>query len=163
MSAVSISPIASHFAAMTTEAPPTLVPAATEAGAADPKRGAKRQRKETVEAAALGATAATSATPASSVGKKAAAKANGKPEGAAAATEDVAVVATEEGEKMGEPGTWLIVAKTVRGLLKGNPNAAMHCGSDALPALNARVVELIQEAIARAVANNRKTLKSCDF
>lgn len=158
MSAKSMPAVAPTVAVMTSEVPPTLVPAAVDAGAAEPKRGAKRPRKEVVDAAAVGATAATSATVAP---KKA--KGRAKAEGAAPPAEDVATSPVEESDKTGEPGTWLIVAKTVRGLLKSNPAYPMHCGSDALPALNARVVELIQEGMARAVANNRKTLKSADF
>jgi len=162
MSAKSAPAIAPTVVVMTTEAPPMLVPAAIDATVPDAKRGAKRQRKDATEAVATGATAATSATPAAPVQKKAKGKA--KAEGNNAPVEEAVNPApNEDVEKTGEPGTWLIVAKTVRGLLKSNPNAAMHCGSDALPALNARVVEIIQEAITRAVANNRKTLKSCDF
>lgn len=65
-------------------------------------------------------------------------------------------------EKMPETGTWLIVAKAVRQHLK-NHETSMHCGSDALPALNAKLADIIREAIARAHANGRKTLKGCDF
>jgi|APCry1669189000_1035189.scaffolds.fasta_scaffold00739_5 hypothetical protein len=139
--------------AMTVDVQPPLLMAA-EVSAPEPKRGAKRARKETVDAAAVGAMAATAVTPGPKRGKA-------KAEAAPAPPAEGSV--PEDLEKTGEPGSWLIVAKTVRGLLKSNPSAAMHCGSDALPALNAKVVELIQEAIARAVANNRKTLKSCDF
>ena len=61
-----------------------------------------------------------------------------------------------------ESGTWLIVAKAVRLHLKNN-EVSMHCGSDALPELNAKLADLIKEAIQRAQANGRKTLKACDF
>jgi hypothetical protein len=57
---------------------------------------------------------------------------------------------------------WLIVAKSVRTMLKGMPNS-MHCGADALPTLNIRVQELLSEAAARANGNSRKTIKACDF
>lgn len=57
---------------------------------------------------------------------------------------------------------WLIVAKSVRALLKAMPNG-MHCGADALPMLNTRVQELLTEAASRASGNGRKTLKGCDF
>jgi len=61
-----------------------------------------------------------------------------------------------------ESGTWLIVAKAVRMHLK-NHEVSMHCGSDALPALNAKLADLIKDAIGRAQTNGRKTLKACDF
>lgn len=67
------------------------------------------------------------------------------------------------GEERGpESGTWLIVAKAVRMHLK-NHEVSMHCGSDALPALNAKLADLIKDAIGRAQTNGRKTLKACDF
>ena len=72
---------------------------------------------------------------------------------------------TEEAEREDrtpETGTWLIVAKAVRSHLK-NHELSMHCGADALPALNAKLVELINDAIQRASANGRKTLKQSDF
>ena len=65
-------------------------------------------------------------------------------------------------EKQLESGTWLIVAKAVRMHLKNN-EVSMHCGADALPALNAKLAEFIKDAIVRASANGRKTLKACDF
>lgn len=74
-----------------------------------------------------------------------------------------APAAPETCEKVPETGTWLIVAKAVRTHLKSNEGASMHCGSCALPALNAEVLNLIEAAIARAQANGRKTLKACDF
>ncbi len=61
-----------------------------------------------------------------------------------------------------ETGTWLIVAKAVRMHLK-NHEHSMHCGADALPALNAKLSEMINDAVQRAVSNGRKTLKQCDF
>jgi hypothetical protein len=57
---------------------------------------------------------------------------------------------------------WLIVAKSVRTMLKSMPSS-MHCGADALPMLNVRVQEMLTEAAARASGNSRKTLKACDF
>ena len=65
-------------------------------------------------------------------------------------------------EKGPESGTWLIVAKAVRMHLKSH-EVSMHCGSDALPALNAKLADLIKDAIGRAQTNGRKTLKACDF
>jgi histone H3/H4 len=64
--------------------------------------------------------------------------------------------------KTPETGSWLIVAKAVRQHLK-NHEISMHCGSDALPVLNAKLADLLREATARAHANGRKTLKGCDF
>ena len=70
---------------------------------------------------------------------------------------------TVEGEKqIGEQPGALIVAKAVRTLLK-NHTTPIHLGSDALPALNVKVTELIYEAIGRSLANGRKTLKNSDF
>ena len=68
-----------------------------------------------------------------------------------------------EGEKIvGENTGALVVAKAVRTLLK-NHTTPMHCGSDALPALNSKIQDIIYEAIGRALANGRKTLKNSDF
>ena len=67
-----------------------------------------------------------------------------------------------EGDEKSSEGNWLIVAKAVRVHLKNN-ETAMHCGSDALPALNAKVAELINDAIARSKSNGRKTIKASDF
>ena len=64
--------------------------------------------------------------------------------------------------KTPESGNWLIVAKAVRSHLK-NSEVPMHCGSDALPALNVKLADMIKEAIGRAQSNGRKTLKACDF
>jgi len=118
---------------------PALLPPKVEE--AEPKRAAKRARKE----------------PAVGEASSAAPKAKKNPV-AEADGEATAV----EGEKVAETANWLVVAKTVRGLLKASPTP-MHCGSDALPALNAKVSELINEAVGRALANGRKTLKNCDF
>lgn len=82
----------------------------------------------------------------------------------AAPSKDMATTATMETEEkvVTESGTWLIVAKAVRMHLK-NHEHSMHCGADALPALNAKLSEMINDAVQRAVANGRKTLKQCDF
>uniref|UniRef100_A0A6C0BZR0 Uncharacterized protein n=1 Tax=viral metagenome TaxID=1070528 RepID=A0A6C0BZR0_9ZZZZ len=69
---------------------------------------------------------------------------------------------TIEDMKTPESGSWLIVAKAVRMHLKSH-ETAMHCGSDALPALNLKLADMIQGAIVRAKSNGRKTLKACDF
>lgn len=75
-----------------------------------------------------------------------------------------AVNGVEPAEEMKTPesGSWLIVAKAVRMHLKSH-ETAMHCGSDALPALNAKLADMIKDAIVRAQSNGRKTLKACDF
>ena len=65
-------------------------------------------------------------------------------------------------ERTAESGTWLIVAKAVRLYLK-NHETAMHCGSDALPALNAKITEALNDACGRAKLNGRRTIKRCDF
>ena len=67
--------------------------------------------------------------------------------------------APEEGE---EDSKALVVAKAVRQYLKNN-ETAMHCGADALPALNAKIAGLLRDAMQRAQQNGRKTLKGCDF
>ena len=67
--------------------------------------------------------------------------------------------ALEEGE---EDSRALVVAKAVRQYLKSN-EATMHCGADALTALNAKLTELLRDAMQRAQENGRKTLKGCDF
>ena len=87
---------------------------------------------------------------------------------AAAPAQTEAFTPEEETPTPGESETaiaskdWLIVAKSVRTMLKSMPNS-MHCGADALPMLNVRVQELLTEASARASGNSRKTLKACDF
>ena len=67
-----------------------------------------------------------------------------------------------EDNKTPESGNWLIVAKAVRSHLKTH-EVSMHCGSDALPALNLKLADLIHDAIGRAQNNGRKTIKACDF
>ena len=71
-------------------------------------------------------------------------------------------VPEESPEEKGDPQSWLIVAKAVRITLK-NHSPSMHCGADALPALNSKLLDIIQGAMARAERNGRKTLKACDF
>ena len=67
--------------------------------------------------------------------------------------------ALEEGE---EDSKALVVAKALREHLKNN-ETPMHCGADALPALNAKIADLLRDAMHRAQKNGRKTLKGCDF
>ena len=68
---------------------------------------------------------------------------------------------TPEGEHQdSESGSWMIVAKSIKMFLKQNN---VHCGSDALPALNASLAQSLQSAVKRAQANGRKTIKGCDF
>lgn len=100
---------------------------------------------------------ATKAMPAKEADPSAAPKGS-KRRKAVAGEEMIAV----EGDEKSAEGSWLIVAKAVRMHLK-NHETAMHCGSDALPALNAKVAELINDAIARSQSNGRKTIKASDF
>jgi len=146
---------------MTVDASPMLIASKTEAP--EPKPKAPKRAKKEPAAAPGGAEAAAAPKEAGGPAapkckKRAASKGPDETSGTAAPTE-VAV----EGEKtVGEtPGT-LVVAKAVRTLLK-NQTTPIHLGSDALPALNAKVTELIYEAVGRSLANGRKTLKNSDF
>ena len=130
------------------------------------KKGAKRARKETANATAkvgdAGVEENSSPTTTHAKGRKKATAALGN--AAAANTSDAAMQCTEdvsETEKRDSCSS-LIVAKAIRVLLKSH-STPIHLGSDALPALNAKVTELIYEAIGRALANGRKTLKNSDF
>lgn len=130
---------------------------ASKVEVAEPKvKPQKRAKKEpTTEAAA-----APTETPAAPKGKKR--PASKGPDETTGGTGTAPVEEAVEGEKTGEtPGT-LVVAKAVRTLLK-NHTTPIHLGSDALPALNAKVTELIYEAVGRCLANGRKTLKNSDF
>ena len=128
------------------------------------KKGAKRARKEAAPAGADAHVEAPVETPAPKGKKKAAAK---LPEGEPVLVEGEGVACeasgedAKEAEKRDSSGS-LIVAKAIRVLLKSH-STPIHLGSDALPALNAKVTELIYEAIGRALANGRKTLKNSDF
>lgn len=133
---------------------PTLIPSkvmdAPEAKTRAPKKAKKDPTAPVMEAAP---------TDAAPKGKKRAASKG--PEDATGATP--AMEEATEGEKVaGETSGSLIVAKAVRTLLK-NHTTPIHLGSDALPALNAKVTEMIYEAIGRSLANGRKTLKNSDF
>ena len=55
----------------------------------------------------------------------------------------------------------LVVAKVARAMLKGTDTP--HCASCALPALNAKVREILGAASERALKNGRKTVKACDI
>ena len=133
---------------------PTLSPSkvmdAPEAKTRAPKKAKKDPTAPSMEAAP---------TDAAPKGKKRAASKG--PEDTTGATP--AMEEATEGEKVaGETSGSLIVAKAVRTLLK-NHTTPIHLGSDALPALNAKVTEMIYEAIGRSLANGRKTLKNSDF
>lgn len=149
--------LSSNSVAMNTDAAPVLLPCKLEAAAPEAKRAAKRSRKEPAEAAAPVEVAAA---------PKASPKKRGKtPEVVCADDAATTVPATEEADverPAAETGGALVVAKAVRTLLKSH-TTVMHCGADALPALNSKVSEIIFEAIGRALANGRKTLKNCDF
>jgi histone H3/H4 len=152
--------IAASTAAMTVEAVngmnPVLIPSKTEAPEA--KRAPKKAKKEAVAPANEAPPSNAAAAP---KGKKRAASKSPDECGAGAAP--AAEECAAEGEKtVGETPGALIVAKAVRTLLK-NHTTPIHLGSDALPALNAKVTELIYDAIGRALSNGRKTLKNSDF
>ena len=152
---MAVSQVSNTQAAVTTDATmsPLLIAPKTEV----PEPKAKTQKRAKKE---VGAEVASSPeTPAVPKGKKRAASKDPDEAVPAGATTEEAV----EGEKTaGEtPGT-LVVAKAVRTLLK-NHTPPIHLGSDALPALNAKVTEIIYEAIGRSLANGRKTLKNSDF
>ena len=150
-------------AAMTVDAAPALLPCKVEAAAPEAKRVAKRARKEP-EAAAAPVEAAAAAAPEAAVKRRGKGSAEASSSGPDSATEapalPTAAPAVEEGEVAA--GSALVVAKAVRTLLKNHPTP-MHCGGDALPALNSKVSDIIFEAMGRALANGRKTLKSSDF
>jgi len=140
-------------------APIAAAVGAPSAASVPAQRVTKRPRTKSPDEAAN--TAATSAEPKA----KARAKEVKKPAAAAPAitgeeASGVTPAATEETATSGKD--WLIVAKSVRAMLKGMPNG-MHCGADALPMLNTRVQEMLTEAASRASGNSRKTLKACDF
>lgn len=134
---------------------PVLTPAATDqngsgvaqadAGTAAPKAPRKRQRTSTGGAA----------------GGPDGSKTNPSTE-TSAPTTNTGATSSEEKTTGNENGSWLIVAKSVRTLLKNMPEN-VHCSADALPMLNSRVQELLHEAAGRAAGNSRKTLKPCDF
>ena len=133
---------------------PTLIPSKAMDAPEAKTRAPKKAKKEPAAPAAEGAAAA----PAAQGKKRAASKGPEDPSGAAPATEEGV-----DGEKtLGESAGSLVVAKAVRTLLK-NHTTPIHLGSDALPALNAKVTEMIYEAIGRSLANGRKTLKNSDF
>lgn len=54
----------------------------------------------------------------------------------------------------------LVVERKVREIVRSK---GFRCGQSAVDGLNRRVEELIEKAIARAQANNRKTLIPEDF
>jgi len=152
-------------AAMTVDAAPALLPCKVEAAAPEAKRVAKRARKEPEAAAAAAAPVEAAAAAPKAVGKRrskgsAEASSSGPDSATEAPAMPTAGPAVEEGEVAG--GSALVVAKAVRTLLKNHPTP-MHCGGDALPALNSKVSDIIFEAMGRALANGRKTLKSSDF
>jgi len=127
------------------------------------KKGAKRARKEAPPAVASeAASEAPAAVPRSRKKAVSPQPAAAEGEAPAADSEGAACEASAgEGEKKDSSGS-LIVAKAIRVLLKSH-STPIHLGSDALPALNAKVTEMIYEAIGRALANGRKTLKNSDF
>jgi hypothetical protein len=149
---MAVSQVSNTQAAVTVDATmsPLLIAPKTEA----PEQKAKSQKRAKKEPSTE--TVPSETTPAAPKGKKRAASKG--PDEAVPGTATV-----EEAEKVaGETSGTLVVAKAVRTLLK-NHTTPIHLGSDALPALNAKVTELIYEAIGRSLANGRKTLKNSDF
>ena len=126
------------------------------------KKGAKRARKEPAPAAGSSEGCATKAATEAPKGKKKAPPTAKPMEGEEAPQAEASAEEVCEGERKEAIGSSLIVAKAIRVLLKSH-STPIHLGSDALPALNAKVTELIYEAIGRALANGRKTLKNSDF
>lgn len=149
-----MSPVTCSESAMAVEMTSPVILASEE----PEKKGAKRARKEK---------AATDPCTTAEATKK---KAPKKPAEAAAPSCEAgasncdmavdAVNCTEEEKK--DSSNSLIVAKAVRSILKGH-TTPMNMSADALPALNSKVSEIIYDAIGRAVANGRKTLKNSDF
>jgi len=135
---------------------PTLIPSKAMEAPDGKMRAPKKAKKDPAMPTPVAEAGATDAAPKGK--KRAASKGPEEVGGTNAAMEDVG-----EGEKMvGESSGSLVVAKAVRTLLK-NHTTPIHLGSDALPALNAKVTEMIYEAIGRSLANGRKTLKNSDF
>jgi len=132
---------------------PTLIPSKVME-APEAKRAPKKSKKDPM----VPGEEPAPADPASKSKKRAASKGPEDTLGASTVVED----AVDCEKIVGETSGSLIVAKAVRTLLK-NHTTPIHLGSDALPALNAKVTELIYEAIGRSLANGRKTLKSSDF
>lgn len=54
----------------------------------------------------------------------------------------------------------VIVASKVKGTIK---ELDLRVSGEAVEAINAKVVEMIGDAAARAKANNRATLRACDL
>ena len=54
----------------------------------------------------------------------------------------------------------LVVVKSVRAVLK---EADLFCAAETLPALNARVRDLVDRAAARAKANGRRVVRPSDL
>jgi len=168
-----IIPATMNFLAEEAKAP-ALIPCKPEAEC-DAKKGTKRVRKEAAPKAAAAPATATTETVATAdampkpAKKRAISKTPVAPcaeavcaNGTCAVAPPVATAVATEKEPGGESGNCMIVAKAVRMALK-NSSTPMHCGADAIPALNSKVMEFINDASARAIANGRKTLKSCDF
>jgi len=155
--ALTSTPVANSLSTMTqTAIAPVLAPAgvATTTTPAVEKqpRGVKRARKSTEEGGSSD-TPVPPAAPSRRAAAKAAPQAVVATVDETAGADDTAAVVSKD---------CLIVAKSVRTMLKAMPNS-MHCGADALPMLNIRVQELLTEAASRASGNSRKTLKACDF
>jgi hypothetical protein len=142
-------------------AAPLLLPCKVEEPV--PKKSSKKPRKDPPATAVPNDAAGAQPTGADKPGKKRTASPDPALTGSEAPQTSAGGSLGEDVEKTSsEISGGLVVAKAVRTLLK-NHTTPMHCGSDALPALNSKVSEIIYEAIGRALANGRKTLKNSDF
>ena len=70
--------------------------------------------------------------------------------------------ATQGEETSGGRASLYIVTKAVRNFLKGLP-VPIHCGADFIPALNTMLQQQLNDAVSRAKANGRKTVRSSDL
>lgn len=155
---------------ITTSAPVVTAPVASMEVAAPvlvaspevEKKGSKRARKEPAPAGGPSDGCVMKPVEAAPKGKKKTPPTAKPMEGEEAPQAEASAEEVCEGERKEAMCSSLIVAKAIRVLLKSH-STPIHLGSDALPALNAKVTELIYEAIGRALANGRKTLKNSDF
>lgn len=65
-------------------------------------------------------------------------------------------------EPAGGRASLYVVTKAVRNFLKGLP-VPIHCGADFIPALNTMLQQQLNDAVSRAKANGRKTVRSSDL
>lgn len=79
-------------------------------------------------------------------------------------TKNTEAVAMEEQSAEDSAGraSLYVVTKAVRNFLKGLP-VPIHCGADFIPALNSMLQQQLNDAVTRAKANGRKTVRSSDI